>query len=159
MNISTPQLHAIRALLNKKDKESIAEQADKKPRTVEAVLQGDRPNDDIERLAVKQARMKLAKLQRVLDNIEAKNHHTIILIEEYQELKKNSPTLGEDYNRYMDVYLDLVHVKFEDKEALWEHLSLIHPDIIVRPFWCVNLFVRLLGISEEHAIAFHNSKK
>lgn len=159
MNISVPQLHAIRSVLSKKDKETIGEQADKRPRTVEAVLQGDRPNDSIERLAVKKAKANIAKLQRIVDIIEAKNDHSVILIEEYQELKKNAPTTGEDYNRYMDVYLDLVHVKFEDLEALWDHLQMIHPDMITRPYWCICLIVRLLGISEEQAIAFHNSKK
>ena len=60
MNITTPQLQAIRAILSKKDKEFIAEQASKSPRTVEAVLQGDRVNDEIERLALKQAKANWA---------------------------------------------------------------------------------------------------
>ena len=159
MNISTLQLQTIRSVLSKEDRIAIGEQADKSPRTVEAVLQGNRVNDTIEQIVVKRARANVEKLQRILSDIEAKNNHSIILIEEYQEFKKNAPTTGDIYNRYMDVYLDLVHVKFEDKEELWEHLSMIHPDIIARPFWCVSLFVRLLGVQEEHAIAFHNSKK
>ena len=57
----------------------------------------------------------------------------------------------------MDVYLDLVHVKFASEEELWEHLSNIHPDIIGRAYWCINLFARLLGVTEERAVAFYNS--
>lgn len=158
MNITTSQLQAIRTLLSKDNKESIAEQADKSTRTIEAVLQGDRTNDDIEKLCVKIAKENWIKLGGTFSQIESKNLNETLLIEEYQKLKENQVTSGEEYNRFMDVYLDLVHVKFESEDELWEHLSNIHPDIIGRAYWCINLFARLLGVTEERAVAFYNSK-
>jgi hypothetical protein len=158
MNITTEQLQTIRPLLSKEDKESIAEQADKSSRTVEAVLQGNRANDEIERLCVKKAKENWTKLGSTFSKIESKNLNESLLIEEFQKLKENQISSGEEYNRYMDVYLDLVHVKFESEDGLWEHLSNFHPDIIGRAYWCINLFVRLLGVSEERAVAFYNSK-
>ena len=158
MNITTSQLQAIRILLSKENKETIAEQADKSTRTIEAVLQGDRTNDDVEKLCLKIAKENWTKLGAVFSKIESKNLNESLLIEEFQKLKASQVTSGEEYNRFMDVYLDLVHVKFESEDELWEHLSNIHPDIIGRAYWCINLFSRLLGISEERAVAFYNSK-
>lgn len=158
MNITTQQLQTIRPLLSKEDKELIAEQADKSSRTVEAVLQGNRTNDEIERMCLKKAKENWSKLGGVFSKIESKNLSESLLIEEFQKLKVNQVTSGEEYNRFMDVYLDLVHVKFESEDELWEHLSNIHPDIIGRAYWCINLFARLLGITEERAVAFYNSK-
>lgn len=158
MNITTEQLQTIRPLLSKEDKELIAEQADKSTRTIEAVLQGNRANDEIERLCVKKAKENWTKLGSTFSKIESKNLNETLLIEEFQKLKENQVSSGEEYNRFMDVYLDLVHVKFESEDGLWEHLSNFHPDIISRAYWCINLFVRLLGVSEERAVAFYNSK-
>lgn len=158
MNITTQQLQTIRPLLSKEDKELIAEQADKSSRTIEAVLQGNRANDEIERLCVKKAKENWAKLGGVFSKIELKNLNEPLLIEEFQILKANQVTSGEEYNRFMDVYLDLVHVKFANEEELWEHLSNIHPDIISRAYWCISLFIRLLGVPEERAVALYNSK-
>jgi len=158
MNITTKQLQTIRTLLSKEDKVLIAEQANKSSRTVEAILQGNRTNDEIERLCVKKAKENWNKLGGMFSKIESKNLNETLLIEEFRKLKVNQVTNGEDYNRFMDVYLDLVHVKFVSEEELWEHLSNIHTDIIGRSYWCINLFVRLLGVTEERAVAFYNSK-
>jgi len=158
MNITSVQLQTIRTILSKEDKEGIAKQADKSTRTIEAVLQGNRTNDEIERLCVKKAKENWAKLGGMFSKIESKNLSETLLIEEFQTLKENQVNSGEEYNRFMDVYLDLVHVKFESEEELWGHLVNIHPDIASRAYWCINLFVRLLGVNEKRAVAFYNSK-
>lgn len=158
MNITTQQLQAIRAILSKEDKESISELAEKSPRTVEAVLQGNRMNDEIERLALKQAKVNWAKLGQTIAVIEAKNISAHISIDEFEALRINQPTSGEDYCRYMDIYLDLVHVKFTDMDELWDHIKVHQADIIQKPYWCVCLMSRLKGVTFEHAIAYFNSK-
>jgi hypothetical protein len=158
MNITTQQLQAIRAILSKQDKESISEHADKSPRTVEAVLQGNRVNDEIEQLALKQAKVNWAKLGQTIAVIEAKNISAHISIDEFEALRINQPTSGEDYYRYMDVYLDLVHVKFTDMDELWDHIKVHQADIIQKPYWCVSLMSRLKGVTFEYSIAYFNSK-
>lgn len=158
MNITTAQLQEIRILLSKDNKKTIAKTAGKSIRTIEAVLQGDRTNDEIEKLCVKIAKENWTKLGATFSKIESKNLNETLSIEEFQKLKENQVTSGEEYNRFMDVYLDLVHVKFQSEDELWEHLSNIHPDIIGRAYWCINLFIRLLGISEERAVTYYNSK-
>ena len=158
MNITTKQLQTIRVILSKEDKETISEHAEKSPRTVEAVLQGNRINDEIERFALKQAKVNWAKLGQTIAIIESKNIRTHISIDEFEALRINQPTSGEDYCRYMDIYLDLVHVKFTDLDELWDHIKVHQADIIQKPYWFVSLISRLKGVTFEHAIAYFNSK-
>ena len=108
-------------------------------------MQGNRANDEIERLCVKKAKENWTKLGSTFSKIESKNLNETLLIEEFQKLKENQVSSGEEYNRFMDVYLDLVHVKFESEDGLWEHLSNFHPDIIGRAYWCINPFIRTDG--------------
>ena len=158
MNITTTELHAIRSILSKKDKGDIAEQAGKSIRTVEAILQGDRVNDQIERLCYKKAKENWSKLAIIFNNIESKNLSGSVSISEFEKLKQSQVNTGEDYNYYMDVYLTLVHFSFKNEEELWKHINEHYSLIVTKSYWCILLFSRLLGITDESAVSFYNSK-
>ena len=120
-------------------------------------MQGNRTNDEIEKLCLKQAKENWFKVGNIISKVESKNLQEPLLIEGYQKLKQNQVNSGEDYNHYMDVYLNLVHVDFKTEEELWEHLTQLYPAIISKSYWCITLFSRILGTTEERAVAYYNN--
>jgi hypothetical protein len=158
MNISHAQMKAIRGLLSKKDKEVIAMHTGKSVRTIDAVLQFDRVNDQIEASIIQTAKQNLQALANVIADIEAKNVRKVTT-EEYRNAK-NSNHWSNDYayGRYLDIYLQLSHIKFTSDNDLWDNIWQNHKDIITTPVYCIDLFVRLLGLEEKHAVSFFNKK-
>ncbi len=158
MNITKEQMNAIRRLLSKEDKESIGMHTGKSVRTVDAVLQYDRVNQEIEEAALLVAKQNLDHMANVIADIAAKNT-TKVTLEEYRKQKESGGwSNGNAFNRYMDIYLQLTHIKFGTEEELWEHIWASYKDIISNSYYCIDLFTRLLGIGERIAVEFFNKK-
>jgi hypothetical protein len=158
MNITTQQLQAIRVIISKEDRQQIGMHTKMSIRTVDAILQGDRVNDDIEKYAVIVAKQNIARLSNIITDIESKN----ILSVEFDEYKKykDSSSWSNDnsYGRYLDVYLQLSHSKIKEPDELWTLIWQGYKDLISKPYYCVDLFVRLLGLNEENSVKFYNKK-
>jgi hypothetical protein len=158
MNITTTQLQAIRALISKEDREQIGFHTNKSVRTIEAILQGDRFNDDVEQLTVITAKQNIARLSNIIADIEAKNL-TPIKVEEYSKYKESSAWANDiSYGRCLDVYLQLSHSNIKEPSELWTLIWQGYKDIIPKSYYCVDLFVRLLGVSAENSVKFYNKK-
>ncbi|MCT4638959.1 MAG: hypothetical protein N4A72_14755 [Bacteroidales bacterium] len=158
MNITTTQIKALRKLLSKEDKENIALHTGKSKKTIENILQGDRYNDQVEELVLITAKQNLAKYFNIIADIEAKNIRTIS-VEEYRKHRQSSVwSKDEFYTRYMDIYLRLVSLKVEDCETLWQTLWKDYKDIIKKPEYCIDLFVRLIGVNDVVATRFYNKE-
>lgn len=157
MKVTTVQLHCIRRLLTKEDRKEIAGQVSMSERTVEAVLNGDRANDEIERAIVGMAKQKIAKIARVLAVIDMQN----LLPVSAEDLKvyRDSPAWQSDdfYPRYNDVYIRLCSHKWEIGE-LWHVLKQNYKDVLLHGMYCCDLICRLIGIADKEGIEFYNDK-
>lgn len=155
MNITTAQLHSLRRLLNKKDRAEIAEQLLLSERTVEAVLNGNRANDEIEQAAVRKIRQNVAHMTRVLAAVDIQN----VLPVSSEELTayRNSPAWHNDdyYVRYNDIYIRLCGNRWEIVE-LWEVLKANYKDILTRGAYCCDLLSRLIGITDKESVNYYN---
>lgn len=156
MNIKQNQLQAIRRLLTKDDKFNIALHTGKSTRTIDAVLQGDRVNNEIEERIVIAARQNISHYLNILADIEA-NNIVKVSTEEYRKATKNA-ALAEDsyYNRYVSIYLSLANYKITDLEELWEKIWNTAKDIIARPYFCIHLLQTLTGVEDTVAVKFFN---
>lgn len=156
MNITTIQLHCIRRLLTKADKAEIAEQLLLSERTVEAVLNGNRTNDEIEQAVVRKVRQNIAYMTRVLAAIDTQNLKSVTVAELIAY--RNSPAWQSDdyYPRYNDVYFRLCSNVWEIAE-LWEVLKINYKDILVRGMYCCDLLSRLIGITDKESINYYNN--
>ncbi len=156
MNINPTQTKTIRSLISKKDKEHLAIKLGKSARTIEAVLNCQRTNDEIERAIFNVAKMNLAKLNQTITTIEAQNLLPIN-IQYFKQLKScSSWTNDETYQRYNDIYIRLCHYTFDDVSELWSNLKKNFRDIIPHSIYCCDLIARLTGVNEETAISFYN---
>lgn len=118
MNITRQQMTRLRPLITAADKKNIAIHTDKSERTIQAVLQSDRTNDEIERAIVKAAKQNIADLSRLIADIEAKNISRIDL-ETFSKTKQSPAwTAHLAYTRSMDVYLQLSHQNFKEPAEL-----------------------------------------
>ncbi len=70
MIISEIQMKAIRQLISKADKQQLSLHTQKSVRTIEAVLQSDRINDEIEQAILLTAKQNLFALSNVIRDIE-----------------------------------------------------------------------------------------
>ena len=159
MQATNQQIKALRLLLSKKDKETIADQAKVSIRTVEAILQGDRRNDKVESLILEYAESNLIELQSIIQDIKSKNRDYFITEKGYEK-KTSSPgwAQGHNYLRHIDIYLQLSHLKFNSLEDLWMTIKEKHKDLIHLDYYCVDVIKRTMGISVKQAITFYNSK-
>jgi len=89
MNIRNNELKALRTLITKDMRKAIANKTGKAERTVEAVLNCQRQNDDIEKLVIKQVETTLAELLLMLDNVKGRNIDEIS-IEGYFKAKEDT---------------------------------------------------------------------
>lgn len=155
MNITTIQLHALRRLLTKEDRTGIAEQLCMSGRTVEAVLNGTRTNDEIERAVVREVRQKVAHMARVLAAIDLRNVLPVTVAE--LTAHRNSPAWQSDdyYPRYNDVYLRLCSNRWEMAE-LWEVLQRSYKDVLLHGVYCCDLLCRLVGITDKESVSYYN---
>lgn len=157
MNVSIDQIKAIRSLISKKDKEHIAEQLGNSVRTIEAVLNCDRTNDEIEKALFKVAKLRHAHLSRVLAAVENQNQIKIGL-EDLRAIK-SSPSWANDeyYQRYNDIYIRLCGYDY-NLDELWTEFNTNHKDIIARSYYCCDLMIRLCLVDEKTAVDFYNCK-
>ncbi|MFK5883487.1 MAG: hypothetical protein QM489_04000 [Candidatus Izemoplasma sp.] len=127
-------------------------------RTVDAVLQGDRTNDNIEQYSFIVAKQNLARLSNVIADVEAKNIIKVIF-PEFRKYKESAAWSNDNaYKRYIDVYLQLSHNNVKEPDELWGLIWKDYKDIIHYTYYCIDLFVRLLGITDEIAVRFYNKK-
>lgn len=153
MNITTNELKQIRLLISKNDKQDIAKTLNLSERTIEAVINGQRVNHNIEKAVVKRAEIIISKLLLTLDKIKAKNIPDKITIEQYNSDKENALwTYGRAYLRYMDIYLQYSHIKFNSPEELYDKIRMECADIMQYQQYVIDIAVRLLGITPENAI-------
>lgn len=158
MNITTAQIKAIRGLLSKEDRKNIGIHTNMSHRTVDAVLQGDRVNDDIEQYSLIVAKQNLAKLSSIIADVEAKNIIKVSLAE-FKKYKESAAWSNDNaYKRYLDVYLQLSHNNVKEPDELWGLIWKNYKDIIHNSYYCIDLFVRLLGVTDEIAVEFYNKK-
>lgn len=155
MNITTTQLHALRRLLTQEERKRIAEHVDMSVRTVEAVLNGERSNDEIERDVVKEARQKVAKIMRVIVAIDLQNVLPVS-VEELKAYRESLAWQSDDfYPRYCETYIRLCGQKWETAE-LWEVMKKGYKDVLTRGVYCCDLLVRLIGITDNESICYYN---
>ena len=150
-------MKAIRPLISKLDKEAIASKLENSVRTVEAVMNCDRNNDDIEKELLRVALMNHAHLSRVLAAIQNQNMLTVSLDDLITI--KNSPQWVNDeyYQRYNDIFLRLCHYDYSEMEELWKDFKASYIDVIMHSYYCCDLICRLCGVDEKTAINFYNS--
>ncbi|MBN1113387.1 MAG: hypothetical protein JXA53_10800 [Bacteroidales bacterium] len=158
MNITTVQLQAFRGILSKEDKANIALHTEKSVRTVEAVLQGDRQNDDIEQLVLIAVKQNIARYYNIVADVEAKNTLKVTTLEYTKYRESAAWTNDMYYNRYIDIYLQLAHYNCKDEDELWSTIWNNYKDIIQKAYYCVDLFCRLLGFESATATRFYNKK-
>jgi hypothetical protein len=150
-------MDTIRRVLNKDDKEAIAEYTKTSYRTVQAVLQGDRVNNDIEKASVKRAWAYVDSLIGTLSDIERHNAQSLLTVNGFNEaLKSETWCKRQEYYRYMDVYLALVHNEYKNFDELWAELKNNYYDVIRSGYYCIALVHRLLGISIEQTLINYN---
>ncbi len=158
MNITIQQLKALRSILSPEQRKNIADQVGKSPRTIDAILQGDRVNNEIEQEIILQSKKRITYLSNLIAEIEAKNIITIN-ISNYQKYK-SSPAWANHpcYMRYMDIYIELSSFSFKSTKEIWEKLYLKYRDIIPHGYYCIALIERLVGIDDVTAVDFYNKK-
>jgi len=159
MQATNQQIKALRPLLSKNDKETVAQQASVSIRTVEAILQGDRRNDKVESLLLEYAESNLVELQSIIQDIKAKNRDYFITEKGYEK-KVSSPgwAQGHNYLRHIDIYLQLSHLKFNSLDDLWTTLTEKHRDLIHLDYYCVAVIKRVMGIPVKEAVVYYNKK-
>ncbi|PKP09880.1 MAG: hypothetical protein CVU09_09630 [Bacteroidetes bacterium HGW-Bacteroidetes-4] len=158
MIISEIQMKAIRQLISKADKQQLSLHTQKSVRTIEAVLQSDRMNDEIEQAILLTAKQNLFALSNVIQDIEAKNTVKASLPEFRKYRSSATWNQGGEYSRYLDIYLQLTHLKLSGMEELWDVVWKDYKDLITKPYYCIYLFVRLLGVEDKEALSFFNKK-
>lgn len=79
MNIEVKEFKSLRKLLDRKDKQAIAEQAECSYSLVSAVLVGNRKNDLVEALFLRLVKANLQKLNLLFEKVEQKNSSSKIL--------------------------------------------------------------------------------
>jgi hypothetical protein len=157
MNFNTTQMKTVRAFISKEDREYIAQQTQKSIRTVEAVLNCDRTNDDIEQAIFRVAKMNLAKLSRTLLTVEAQNLLPTT-VDQYLAVKAGASwSNNEIYQRYNDIYLRLCYATYNEIDEVWSLIKMEYRDIIPFSAYCCDLLIRLTGINENAAIKFYNN--
>ena len=157
MNINQSQMKAIRGLISKEDREYIAQQTQKSVRTIEAVLNCDRINDDIECVIFRVAKMNLAKLSRILLTIQSQNLLPVTIDQLNTAKTGSSWSNNEIFQRYNDIYIRLCHATYHEVEEVWTELKANYRDIIPYSEYCCDLLIRLTGVNENAAIKFYNS--
>ncbi len=153
MNIEFKEIRALRSLLSKEDKYDIASKLNFSKRTVDAVLDGTRTNDTIENEIINLAKKNITHYQLIINNVCAKNQTNIISVEKYNEIKNNTAwTYGYVYMRYMDIYLQFSHIKFNTLEEFFSKIETECNDIMQHPYYVIDIAVRLIGITPHAAI-------
>ncbi|MCT4613574.1 MAG: hypothetical protein N4A49_01715 [Marinifilaceae bacterium] len=156
MNISTFELQELRRVLSKKDKEDIAQQVGKSFRLVTAVLQGDRTNDEVEQLILDTARSNTYKLLKTLNIINSRNQTLKLNYKQYKSFKESMPRTGEEYCKFMDIYLQLVNINFFNTREIILYLKSNFVDFYYKNCWTAYLLERLLGVHEKEAYKEYN---
>jgi hypothetical protein len=156
MNISKHEMSALRAALSKHDKEAIAHFTNKSPRTVEAVLNYARQNDDIEIAIVRFATARADTLSNVLQTVKFTNKMTIPVTADQLKQKKAHPSWTDNkyYCRHIDAYLQLSHLNL-DADGIWENIIQDFNELFDEPVYVAALVQRLLGISEDEAVKIY----
>lgn len=73
MNITTEELNVLKCLLTSQDKKEVAEEVNKSKRLINAVIWGDRVNDEIELLLYRRITANLQKVCRTYVEVKRKN--------------------------------------------------------------------------------------
>jgi len=158
MNIRNNELKALRTLITKDMRKAIANKTGKAERTVEAVLNCQRQNDDIEKLVIKQVETTLAELLLMLDNVKGRNIDEIS-IEGYFKAKEDTLwTYGRTYLRYIDIYLQLCHLNLKEADEVFTKIKTQYADITAYPYYVIDIAVRLIGITPELAFNIYTLK-
>jgi hypothetical protein len=157
MNINSSQIKALRQLITKKDKQTIHECLGNSVRTIEAVMNCDRANNEIEFALFRMAKTNHAKLSRILAAIEAQNKIPID-IESHTIIKESPQWVNDDYyQRYNDIYLQLCSFNFSTMDEIWEQLKNKYQDILLKGNYCCDLIAKLVGVDAKTAINFYNN--
>ncbi len=158
MKISIPQLNALKHLIRVKERESIATQVKMSRRTVDAVLQGDRVNDEIEKELVKYAMRSISNLNNLIAEIES-NNFIEIDISDYSKHKESSAWVNHPiYTRYMDAYIEMSNFTYTSICDVWHKILNNYKDIIPHGNYCIRLMQRLIGVNDKTAVDFYNKK-
>lgn len=157
MNITKIEMQAISSILTKEDKAIIAAKAQNSVRTVEAVMQSARHTEHIKKLIVQQALIRWEEVGRHLNAVQNKNKE-FATVADYKQAKLSAMwNKGHDYDRYIDVYLQLSHLDYQDVNELIQKIKAEYQDVIQLPYYCIDLIVRLLGIETKAAVKLYNS--
>lgn len=157
MDISKLQMDSITQLITKEDKQVIALKAGNSIRTVESVMQSQRHTELIKKLIFQRALENWETIGKYLNAIQV-NNKELATIQEYN--KHRTSALWEqsrEYSRYIDVYLQLSHHQFSGVDELWQKIKAEYNDVIQLQYYCIDLLMRLTGISDIQAIKFYNS--
>ena len=156
MNVSKSDIEAIRVLLSKEDRELIAELSGNSIRTVQAVLQNQRSTDIVQKIAIQVALKKWNTIGQTL-NIIQQNNKEFANINDLREAKSSTAwARTREYNRYIDIYLQLTAIKWTDINELWKKLKTDFSDILQFQYYSIDLLTRLMGINEKTAINYFN---
>lgn len=156
MKISSAQMKAFRGVLSKEDKERIAQHTKKSYRTIEAVLNGDRSNDEIETAVFNRARMVNIALSDAVRAVEVANEAVPMTLEDFQVFKTQVGSDDGEANRlYLETYLQLSHNTFEPGR-LMETLKTGHKKAVKNGLYCALLIQKLCGVGDAVAVKTYN---
>lgn len=156
MKIRQSQMKAFRGILSKEDKEQIAQHTKKSYRTVEAVLNGDRSNDEIEMAIFNRSRMVSIALLDAIRSVEVSNDAVQVTLEDFQIFKTQVGSDDSEANKlYLETYLQLSHKSFEP-EQLWTVLQTRHKKAVKNGLYCTLLIQKLCGVGDVVAVKVFN---
>ncbi len=151
MDIRRDEIRQFKALISKEDRQLIARKLGNSERTVEAVICGNRDTIEIQKMIVDTAKEKVKDLLNTIEQIETRNIDDFTF-EDYQKYRKSTLwSEGDSYGYYIDLYLELSHIKFNDSKELIDYLDIHYRKIFTMPFYLIDIVRRIIGCTEYDA--------
>jgi len=157
MNITQPEIFAFRKLLTKADKQVIADSTNTSFHTVTACLNGYRPHNEIEQALLRVIKGKIDKLYDTYHNIRTRNLYTEASLIGYTNAKSSTSwSSGQAYTNYLDAYLILVSIKFDNPNELITYLKTNYSHLIAHKYYVIELITKLSGLNILYSIKAYN---
>jgi len=158
MIINKAQLEAIRGLITPENKQELSVLTRKSPRTIQAILQGDRTNADVLNKVYLTALNNFESLSKTFTAIDRQNVKQATLPEFKEKKNADTWTKTNDFYAFSEVYLQLCHLKFDTFDDLWTMIEKQYNYIIPATYYCIELLKRTMASDDAKAINYYNKK-
>ncbi len=158
MKINKDQLEAIRCLLTAENKQELSILTRKSPRTIQAILQGDRTNPDVLNKIYSFALNNFETLIKTFNAIDRQNVQQATLPIFKEKKNADSWTKTNNFYAFSEAYLQLCHLNFDTIDDLWAMIEKQFNYLIPATYYCIELLKRTMAIDDARAINYYNKK-